>query len=125
MFFIMHIILFLQILMPLFMQLCLYFFIRFLHFIHTVYHGIEKAVSGIHFTVCQKQLLLILYQDYFNLPQHCLYFLPLPHGHGSFGYTLSSVRFFGAFCRLSSLLVPVTFATSSRSTFCSTFTWKR
>ena len=59
------------------------------------------------------------------LPQHCLYFLPLPHGHGSFGYIFFSARTFGPFATLSSLLVPVTFATCSLSTFCSTLTWKR
>lgn len=31
-----------------------------------------------------NSLLFCFYQTGF-LPQHCLYFLPLPHGHGSFG----------------------------------------
>ena len=30
------------------------------------------------------------YKSYLFLPQHFLYFLPLPQGHGSFGYTRSS-----------------------------------
>lgn len=59
---------------------------------------------------------------YAILPQHCLYFLPEPHGHGSFGYTFAAARFFGVFVAVSSLFVPVTFATCSRSTFCSIFT---
>ena len=45
--------------------------------------------------------------------------MPLPHGHGSFGYTLAAARRFGAFCADSSLFVPEIFATCSRSTFCS------
>ena len=28
--------------------------------------------------------------NYYFLPQHFLYFLPLPQGHGSFGYTFLS-----------------------------------
>ena len=58
-----------------------------------------------------------LHLSYALRPQHCLYFRPLPQGHGSFGYTLTFARFFGAFVADSSLLVPVTLATSSRSTF--------
>lgn len=52
-------------------------------------------------------------------PQHCLYFLPLPHGQGSFGYTFSCALRAGPFCTDSSLFVPVTLATCSLSTFCS------
>ncbi len=51
------------------------------------------------------------------LPQHCLYFSPEPQGHGSLGKTFFSARFLGPFLADSSLFVPVTFATSSRSTF--------
>lgn len=29
---------------------------------------------------------------YFNLPQHCLYFWPEPHGHGSLRPTFGSLR---------------------------------
>ena len=45
---------------------------------------------------------------YFFRPQHCLYFLPLPQGQGSFGYTLSAARCTGFLALLSSLFVPVT-----------------
>ena len=57
------------------------------------------------------------------LPQQFLYFFPLPQGQGSFGYTLAAPLFTGAFGPESSLLVPVTLATCSLSTFCSTLTW--
>ena len=61
------------------------------------------------------------FSDYACLPQQFLYFFPLPHGQGSFGYIFFSTRFTGPFTDgPSSLLVPVTLATCSRSTFCST-----
>jgi len=49
--------------------------------------------------------------------QQNLYFLPDPQGHGSFGIIFFDARRTGSFAVLSSLLVPVIFATSSRSTF--------
>ena len=46
-----------------------------------------------------------------------LYFFPLPQGHISFGYIFLVDLFTGPFEALSSLLVPVTFATCSLSLF--------
>ena len=46
-----------------------------------------KSCILIGITPTGMQLLYyLLYYAFINLrPQHCLYFLPLPHGHGSFG----------------------------------------
>ena len=54
-------------------------------------------------------------------PQQFLYFLPLPQGQGSLGYTFAFSRFTGPFGKESSLFVPVIFACCSRSTFCSIY----
>ena len=53
--------------------------------------------SPLPFFICPVIYLSCFHYSLFNQvqalflrPQHCLYFLPLPHGHGSFGYTLIS-----------------------------------
>ena len=38
-----------------------------------------------HLSTRSKNVLKISIRTYLFLPQHFLYFLPLPHGHGSFG----------------------------------------
>ena len=58
----------------------------------------------------------------YGLPQQFLYFFPEPHGQGSLGYTLEAARITGFLASESSLFVPVTLATCSRSTFSSTLT---
>ena len=53
-------------------------------FHYSLFNQAQYFVFNIHvFLQVQSQAL-------FLRPQHCLYFLPLPHGHGSFGYTLIS-----------------------------------
>src|SRR5579859_2133106 len=44
----------------------------------------------------QRFNVLTLQRTHF--PQHCLYFLPLPHGHGSLRPTLGPVRLGTGFC---------------------------
>lgn len=46
-----------------------------------------------------------LHLSYALRPQHCLYFRPLPQGHGSFGYTLIICPLLCAFVAVQSLLV--------------------
>ena len=86
---------------------------------HALVFMIEELVN---LRFASSPIKFLSFISYALRPQQFLYFLPLPHGHGSFGYTFVSL-FTGVFAAESSLLVPVTFATCSLSTFCSIFTW--
>ena len=68
-----------------------------------------------HLSTRSKNVLKISIRTYLFLPQHFLYFLPLPHGHGSFLPTFA-VGFADAFSSSSSGLLIFTAAPAPDST---------
>ena len=94
-------------------------FLYFIYYSAILYNSYNCNMLS---TLCNQYIIVYYLQAckiqtariwiYAILPQHCLYFLPLPHGHGSFGYTLCVFTLSSVLsAAVSSLFVPVTFAT--------------